>query len=650
MTAKWTGTPIVRRMSALVGLVVVLLGAGVGPADAASTPLPTLTVSPQPALAGETIDATGTYNCRALVSSNGGVADAKVGFTLASAVSTKVGDGGFKVSLKAPTKPGAYTLSSWCIWPSQSAQPPVVSAVRQLPEGPVLESTAAVTVVDPLRFTQMSVDPSHAARGTAVVVRATRPPSSCLDEGITPELRVDGKPFADVMWDLTAGTRGITAGLKVPDLMGLGPHQLVVSCPRKGSPAIALPPVTLTVDPSTSPTTATTTSGSSINTRTASTSTPPTPTTTSTTPSSSTSTQRTVTSSSSTTTAPPTLDTGGTGPPTDAGIEEPSKRAALAAWLRPTSDPVLLDVPRLLGFALLAIVLMLLVGFPAQLFESTYEENHDRISSAWRRLPRFSWHLPVVPQPMAFGGFVLLGVLLYGLTDPNFGRDPEQTLLDAAGFAIALPLVTLAFEIPAEAYARRAGRSRSRLRTLPSALVIALGCAALSFAGHFQPGYIYGLIAGYAALATRRLDVRQQARAVIVGAATIAAVCVLAWVAWTPIDTAIAAGGLPAWSRVVDAILATVIVVGVQALAFQLLPMTFMDGHAIDRWNRWWWRGIYSVVLFALIIVTFAPRTRNEGVDAQIVMMVSLFVAFGAASVAFWAYFRFTKSPDMRSN
>jgi hypothetical protein len=178
----------------------------------------------------------------------------------------------------------------------------------------------------------------------------------------------------------------------------------------------------LTVDPSTSPTTATTTSGSFTNTSTPSTSTPPTPTTTSTTPSSSTSTQPPVTSSSSTTTAPPTLDTGGTGPPTDAGVDEPPKRAALAAWLRPTSDPVLLDVPRILGFALLAIVLMLLVGFPAQLFESTYEENHDRISSAWRRLPRLSWHLPVVSQPVAFGGFVLLGALLYGLTDATGNR------------------------------------------------------------------------------------------------------------------------------------------------------------------------------------------------------------------------------------
>jgi hypothetical protein len=41
---------------------------------------------------------------------------------------------------------------------------------------------------------------------------------------------------------------------------------------------------------------------------------------------------------------------------------------------------------------------------------------------------------------------------------------------------------------------------------------------------------------------------------------------------------------------VLDAFLACVVVVSVQALAFQLLPLTFLDGHAVSQWSRTAWR------------------------------------------------------------
>ena len=299
---------------------------------------------------------------------------------------------------------------------------------------------------------------------------------------------------------------------------------------------------------------------------------------------------------------------------------------------------------------MLAVLLMLLIGFPAQLFEATYEENEGRIKAFLARL-----HLrgrisrargrSRVPAPIAIAGFALFGALLYGLTDPNFGRDGAQTLLDAAGFLVALPLVTLAFEVPAERYARRGGRLPAKLRVVPAALVIALACAVVSFLGHFQPGYVYGLIAGYAALSTTRLDRAASGRAVLAGSAGVALVALAAWMVWAPLDAALTGGGAETPQRFLDAALASVVIVGAQALAFQLLPLTFLDGHAVNQWSRTGWRVVYALALFALIAVTFHPRTRSDTTDPQVSMMVALFALFGVASLAFWAWFRYRPAP-----
>ena len=180
---------------------------------------------------------------------------------------------------------------------------------------------------------------------------------------------------------------------------------------------------------------------------------------------------------------------------------------------------------------------------------------------------------------------------------------------------------------------------------MPAALLIAVGCAVVSYLGHFQPGYVYGLIAGYAALSTARLDRAESGRAVLVGSGCLALVAVVAWILWAPLDSALALSGAEVAQRVLDAVLASVVVVSVQALAFQLLPLTFLDGHAVNQWSRTAWRVAYALSLFALIAVTFYPRTRNDTTDPQILMMVVLFASFGLASIAFWAWFRYRSVP-----
>jgi hypothetical protein len=329
----------------------------------------------------------------------------------------------------------------------------------------------------------------------------------------------------------------------------------------------------------------------------------------------------------------------------------PVERGAVATGLRPPSDPALRQPRHVLTSLLLALVLVLLIGFPAQVFESTLETNYDRVVGPFRRLPRLRLPDLSVPPWLTLTGFVVLAVGLNTLVDPNFGRRWTVTFLDAVGLLVAIPLIVLAFEVPTELVSRRHRRPHATLRVLPVALVLAVAFAVMSRLGSFQPGYIYGLIIGYGVVQARRLSAAERASSVLVGSAAIATVTVICWAVWAPVDQTFGASGHPFALQLVDSILATTVVVGVQALAFQLLPLTFLDGHEVTTWSRVCWAAVYVFVLFALILVTFAPRTRNVGVDPQVVVMIVLFAAFGVFSAAFWAYFRFVpgEAPGTRS-
>jgi hypothetical protein len=641
----WVAAALGALMSAAI---LVGLASGAPPVGESALPLgpvavvaaadpPTLTLSPDPVTVGAKMSVTGSNHCPLYSQFHDGYFEVALGFGDGVVVRVQGIHGGFSAEMTAPSAPGSYVLTSTCLNdPSESGASKAFTVIK--PDGPAFTPSVLVK-------------PNAASPGDTVTVTAELLPSACTDGTMT--LIFDSMEVKAV-WAMFAGSPGGSTRFVVPSDASAGLHHVGVTCTTPAGASVDIPPADIAVGPpSAGPVgevtsrvkTSTTTIGSTTSTGPVQTQSSTGTRRSSTTPvgtSYSATTPSGAAAGSSQTTA---VVAGAVVPPGGA----PPRRAAMATWLRPPTDPGLLDPRHLAMSAVLAVLLMLLIGFPAQLFEATYEENEERIKTFLRRhhvrgivLARRHRH---VATPLAIAGFALFGALLYGLTDRNFGRDMGQTLLDGVGFLVALPLVTLAFEIPAERYARRSGRIPGQLRVVPAALLIALGCAVVSYLGHFQPGYVYGLIAGYAALSTARLDRAESGRAVLVGSGCLALVAVVAWILWAPLDSALALSGAEVAQRVLDAVLASVVVVSVQALAFQLLPLTFLDGHAVNQWSRTAWRVAYALSLFALIAVTFYPRTRNDTTDPQILMMVVLFASFGLASIAFWAWFRYRSVP-----
>ena len=312
---------------------------------------------------------------------------------------------------------------------------------------------------------------------------------------------------------------------------------------------------------------------------------------------------------------------------------------------------------------LLVALLGLLIVFPAQLFNSTYEENHERIDARLARL-RPRRRRPTLPaQTTALGAAdavamasasapprgrrigiflacTVIGTLLGGLLDPKFGANTASYALMIGIFVSVLVAVLVV------ALAGRAFRSASHhapdwyLQGIPSGLLIAGGCVIVSRLTHFEPGYLYGVLGGavFAAALDRKAEGRAEVTAMLAGFV----LALAAWVAFEPIARS-ASGSSPAFGVLtLDALLASVFIGGIEGLMFSLIPLRFLPGHRIKGWSWGVWGVLVAVVLYAFVHVLLNPASGYLGrsTQASVNTTIALFVAFALVSGLFWSYFR----------
>ena len=213
-------------------------------------------------------------------------------------------------------------------------------------------------------------------------------------------------------------------------------------------------------------------------------------------------------------------------------------RSAFATSLaRP--DQVSLDIRELATSAVLAVGFLLLFAFPYELFNSTMEENYDEIRG-WFHLPaRVVGAGTRAGRIASFLGLTVLTAVIVGFLSPDFGANLNSLVL-VAGFSIALLVMTLAFSLPADIGIHRRTGEWGKLNFLPGTVLVAIVMVALSRAFHFQPGYMYGAVAGLAfASALSRADQGRLTAANWIWALVLS---VGAWIARTPV----VGGGGPA--------------------------------------------------------------------------------------------------------
>jgi len=331
----------------------------------------------------------------------------------------------------------------------------------------------------------------------------------------------------------------------------------------------------------------------------------------------------------------------------------PAFAASVPGPLQVTLEPAVL-----VQGAALTLLVILVMPFPSDLFNSTLEANYAEVRGWFTRLPIARVLLPKstaapVPgaaaarrigwsHPLAVTAFVLASGLLYALLDPALGLH-ARSLVTYLGIVASLVAVTLVAALPRRSMQIALTGDRGRLRAIPGTLAIAAACVLISRVAGFLPGYLYGLILGYEFV--RSLEGRDDARATAAGAWWMLGLALVSWFALGAVRTPGIEPSLPA--AIAESVFASFVVGGIGGIVFGLVPLRFLGGETLFRWRRVTWAGLYALGVFAFLWIILDPVNGFVGAPEPggFLTAVALFVGFGLASALFWAYFRFRRRP-----
>ena len=259
----------------------------------------------------------------------------------------------------------------------------------------------------------------------------------------------------------------------------------------------------------------------------------------------------------------------------------------------------------------------------------------SRPSAPAAKAKRDLWH-----TPLGIFGFVLLSALLFAFLDPTFGFS-LTSVATFAGLAVGLFIVLAAYGVPLVLLARRQ-RVAVTVRALPATLLVGVLCVLVSRIADFQPGYLYGLIIGF--VFARALEIREEGRAEAIAAGSSLGVAFVAWIVLALLRGAGGAGGELS-TALIEAAAVTTVVAGLENAVFAMLPLRFLPGAAVYKWNRRVWIVLMALGLFGFVHVLLNPAAgagyMADTTRTSFITLVILLVAFGIASVLFWAWFRF---------
>jgi hypothetical protein len=289
------------------------------------------------------------------------------------------------------------------------------------------------------------------------------------------------------------------------------------------------------------------------------------------------------------------------------------------------------------------------VALPAEIFNSTLKQHHADLARRTKGIRLFVEHLETrmaaLPDMGVLAVFSVVGAFLYSLIDPSFGLT-TASLAMVVGLVIAIVVITGVHELARGIYIERKFQKSARLKVFPLGFLIAVILVAFSRLAHFQPGYLFGVLAGL----SFRVDPTdtEEGRSLVLASILTLALAVAAWLLWVPVRASVIAGETSFPMLVLDAVLATTWVCGIQSLLFSLIPMRYMDGETVVAWSRRAWFAVYGLGMFVFVQTIMHPQSTRYGgnPNSNLASMLLLFVGFMVFAMAFWLFFRLRGRPE----
>lgn len=314
----------------------------------------------------------------------------------------------------------------------------------------------------------------------------------------------------------------------------------------------------------------------------------------------------------------------------------------------------------LLTNLLLTLLVILLFAVTSYIFNSTMDENRATIV-AWRaRVAHWLWPITRPIQALDRGlkrgveaarltgaarVAIVLGLsgLIYGFLDPNFGLNPPSVVLFVA-LVIGLGISTYLAEGGSTFLAVRRHRVASSVRLLGAGILDAIVCVAASRLVDFRPGFVFGFIASSVILSPVALGRRASAELVVVPAILTLVVALLAWLALTPLRAASVVD--ESWLPVLlESIAGVLFIGGLEAIFFSMIPLSFMDGAAVWKWNKLAWAGLFgtSTFLFWQLVINREAKYLEASKQSSVLVCLALLAVYGGGTLLVWSYFRYRR-------
>jgi len=306
---------------------------------------------------------------------------------------------------------------------------------------------------------------------------------------------------------------------------------------------------------------------------------------------------------------------------------------------------------------LLTLLVVLLFGLTSSLFNSTIDDNRSDITE-WvarirRRMVPFRAGLQRVTGsiPMAdlsrirgigrVAVVLALTGLVYGYLSPDFGLSPQGVFLFVS-IVIGLGLMTYIGEGGATLLATRRFHAESSVRLYGAAIGVAVACVVMSRLVDFRPGFVYGFVASSLVLGGISLDRRRSAELVILPSVALVVVSLGSWTLLGPIS-AIARDDGNNWPAALAAsVLAITFVAGLEGVFYNMIPLTFMDGAAVYRWNRIAWGLLFGAATFLFwhLVINSYSSYLDAFKQTSVVLALAMLAVYGGLTVATWGFFR----------
>ena len=344
-------------------------------------------------------------------------------------------------------------------------------------------------------------------------------------------------------------------------------------------------------------------------------------------------------------------------PGEQAAVDEPdpTRPAADRPWFDPHRSALVSAIPRpsevswslrnVLANMMLVLLLIVMVGFPAELINSTLKEHYDEVNRPFvgigALLAGLEARLLGVPNAVLLVGFAVVGAAISGQLDPNFGLDATSIVL-MAGLVMAFVVVTCVLELVRIPYihAKRGARWSHHLRLFPLALVMAAVFVVLSRVADFRPGWVFGITCGL--LLAPEVGDDEHAASLAVAGVLLLATSLGAWLLWIPWASAVVEPDPGLITLFMDAFLATLFISALQAVIFGFAPLDALYGKTLQRWNWRVWLGLYVAALFFLVQLLLHPSANRWGgvSSTSFWQMFALFVVFLVGAIVFWGWYQ----------